>query len=69
MKIKCLVYPLITIIYWIFSATYRLVDDIIMMGYDYEDDPNESGDREERELKGNEALHFTVQFFLVVYIL
>ena len=69
MKIKCLVYPLITIIYWIFSTTYRLVDDIIMMGYDYGDDPNESGDREERELKGNEALHFTVQFFLVVYIL
>ena len=69
MKIKSLVYPLVTIIYWVFNATYRIVDDSYMMEYDYAADPVEAADKERQMFEGNESWHKAVQTFLVAYIL
>ena len=46
LKIKSLVYPLVTILYWVFNATYRIVDDSYMMEYDYAPDPIKAADKE-----------------------
>ena len=69
MKIKSLVYPLVTILYWVFNATYRIVDDSYMMEYDYAPDPIEAADKEREMFEKNESWHITVQTFLVAYIL
>ena len=69
MKIKSLVYPLVTIIYWVFNATYRIVDDSYMMEYDYAPDPIKAADKEREMFEKNESWHITVQTFLVAYIL
>ena len=41
MKLKCIIYPLITNSIWIFSTIYRMTDDIIMEKYDNIEGPND----------------------------
>jgi hypothetical protein len=69
MKIKSLIYPLITIVYWTFNAVYRIVDDSYMMKYDYANDPIAASHQEEEDMVGNPNLHNAVQSFLLIYIL
>lgn len=68
LKTKCLIYPTVTIAYWVFAATYRIVDDTVMKQFDDPDkDPYES-ENEERELfQNHKFFQFIVQFFFVIY--
>ena len=68
MKIKSLVYPLVTIIYWIFNATYRIVDDIVMIKYDYGTEAFKQADDEKIYFENHSSFHYAVEFFLTAYI-
>ena len=67
MKIKCLTYPLVTIFIWIFGGIYRIVDDIVMMKYDYGDNPDGNSDNEKSHFQNNHFKLFCVEFFLVLH--
>jgi hypothetical protein len=67
MRVKCLIYPTVTIAYWLFAATYRIVDDTVMQNYDEGHDPYKK-EREERELfEDHPIFQGIVEFFFVVY--
>ena len=69
MRVKCLIYPTVTIAYWAFAATYRIVDDTVMIRYDEGGDPYEK-EKDERELFEDwPVFQFLVEFFFVVYTL
>ena len=69
MKVKSLVYPLVTIIYWTFTAVYRITDDRVMMQFDNGDDEVEVlMEKEDQFFNDNPSFKYTVQFFLAVYI-
>ena len=67
MKIKCLTYPLVTIFIWIIGGIYRIVDDIVMMKYDYGNDPNGNSENEKSHFQSNHFKLFCVEFFLVLH--
>ena len=67
-RIKSLIYPLVTIIYWTFAAIYRIIDDIVMMKYDgYGVDPTEGSENEKKDFKDNPSFLYAVEFFFVTY--
>lgn len=67
-RIKSLIYPSVTIIYWFFTAIYRITDDIVMMKYDgYGVNPTEGSEQEKKDFKEYPNFHNAVEFFLVVY--
>lgn len=66
-KMKSLIYPLVTIIYWIFAAIYRIFDDAYMMQFDFGDDPEILGFKEQDFFNNHKAFQITVQIFLVIY--
>ena len=67
MRVKCLIYPTVTIAYWLFAATYRIVDDTVMQNYDEGHDPYKK-ESEERELfEEHPFFQGIVEFFFVVY--
>ena len=67
MRIKCLIYPSVTIGYWIFAATYRISDDSFMMKFDSDKDPFK-GEADEKEFFNDYPFfQFVVQFFFVMY--
>ena len=66
MKIKCLTYPLVTIIIWLCIATYRIIDDLSMMDYD-KGNPTEKRQKEKDHFQAHPFLLFWVEFFLVVH--
>ena len=71
-KIKSLIYPLVTIIYWTFAAIYRITDDAVMWKYDYGSDPDapyESADKEKEDFTNNPDFKNAVEFFFVVFTL
>ena len=68
MRIKSLIYPLVTIIYWTFTAIYRIVDDSFMMEFDGTKDPYDGVSGEQNFFKDHFAFQITVQVFLVLYI-
>ena len=68
MRIKSLIYPLVTIIYWTFTAIYRIVDDSFMMEFDGTKDPYDGVSDEQNFFKDHFAFQITVQVFLVLYI-
>ena len=47
MRVKCLIYPILTILIWILASIYRFTDDIIMLDIDYK---SEGGDSTEAEI-------------------
>ena len=46
MRIKCFIYPLVTIIIWTFTTIYRIADDILMNEIDKFTDPFDGEDEE-----------------------
>ena len=68
MRIKCLIYPCVTIVYWLFAATYRIIDDTVMIDYDT-GDPQRGADKEREDFQNHPFFHFIVQFFLFTYTL
>ena len=67
MKMKSLVYPLVTIIYWTFASIYRIFDDAYMIQFDIGGDPIIMGEKEKDFFNNNKSFQITVQIFLVVY--
>ena len=67
MMIKNLVYPIVTIIYWVFAATYRIVDDSKMMQFDIGDDPDALSKKEIEYFHNHPSFKRAVQSFLVLF--
>ena len=67
MRIKCFIYPLVTIILWIIFTIYRIIDDLTMMKYDEGIDPKVGRNEEENFFKNNPFAQFIVQMFLVLH--
>jgi hypothetical protein len=67
MRIKCFIYPLVTIILWVIIAIYRIIDDLAMMKYDEGDDPKQGRIEEQNYFKNNPFSQFIVQMFLVLH--
>jgi len=67
MRLKCSIYPWVTIVYWLFAATYRIIDDLAMMQYDSGDDPYGGEELEKKDFENHPFFQFIVQFFLAVY--
>ena len=68
MRIKCLVYPYVTIILWICFLAYRIIDDIIIRQFD-ERSPQEGQDDEKKFFEDHPFLHFLAQSTLFVHTL
>ena len=67
MRIKCLIYPYVTIIIWLIIATYRIVDDSLFYEIDQYDDTQKSIDKEKEILGDNIFLNNIVEIFLVFH--
>ena len=67
MKIKSLVYPLVTIIYWIFAAIYRIFDDSFMIRFDYGDNADKLSEEEISFFEDYPGFQKFVEFFFVVF--
>lgn len=67
MRIKCFIYPLVTIIIWSFTTIYRIADDILMYEIDESINPYDGEDKEKAYFEDHFITHFLVQFFLVLY--
>ena len=67
LKAKCLIYPTVTISYWLFAATYRVIDDIFMSEYDSAKDPLDGEEKEKEFFEDNKSFQILVQTFLVIY--
>ena len=67
MRIKCLIYPYVTIFYWLFAATYRIVYDTVMMKYDSGNNPLKRAEDERKLFKKYPFFQIIVQFFLVIH--
>jgi hypothetical protein len=67
MRIKCLIYPYVTIIIWLIIATYRIVDDSLFYEIDQYDDSQKSIDKEKEILGDNIFLNNIVEIFLVFH--
>ena len=69
MRIKCLIYPSVTIIIWLFIATYRIVDDSLMYNFDekYYETPGKGREEEQNYFNRHSFIQFLVQFFLVIH--
>ena len=65
MRIKCLVYPTITIIIWSLSAFYRIIDDSVLGRVDL---PNINSKEEEKKMfDGNKGLQAFVETNLIFH--
>ena len=66
MKIKCFIYPLVTIILWSFITLYRIVDDLCMKKYD---SLKRLGDNEmeKQNLENDPVFLLFVKIFLVIH--
>ena len=69
MKLKCLVYPFITIIIWLFAAIYRVFDSIIMWPFDHNSSIDGNIEIEKDYFNNHCFIQFLVQFFLVIHTL
>lgn len=67
MKAKFLIYPIVTISIWTFSAIYRILDDILLYNYDKNDDPKTAEDDEKTYFDEHPFVQFIVQFLLVFH--
>ena len=67
MRIKCLIYPIITIVIWSFAIIYRVVDDSIFMSIDKEDNKESSIEKEQKFLTDYPFLRIMIQLFLIIH--
>jgi hypothetical protein len=68
MKMKCFIYPIITIIIWGLSFIYRIIDDLIFIRYDkYEYKEDKNNDEENELLTEHPVLKYFVQVLLVAH--
>ena len=68
MRLKCQIYPYVTIFYWLFAATYRIVDDSFMWQFDSSDeDPYTQNENEKKLFDNHPGFHALVQFCFVAY--
>ena len=68
MKLKCFIYPLITICIWLFATTYRISDVILMWDFDQGNNPQQGEDDEKIFFQAHPILHFFTRFFLVLHV-
>lgn len=68
MEVKCLIYPCVTIGFWLFAATYRIIDDTFMKEID-ENDPYKGQEIENDLFEKHKIFQFMVQTFLFLYTL
>ena len=64
-KIKCKIYPLVTIIIWAIAASYRLFDDILMYNYN-KADSEEWNEKEKEYFREKPNLQRLVQALLII---
>lgn len=67
LKIKCIIYPIVLIIFWLLISIYRIFDDFVMNEYDQGIDPISENDREKDYFNDNTLMKILVQSFLVIY--
>jgi hypothetical protein len=67
LRIKCLLYPIILIIFWSMISIYRIFDDFIMVEFDQGFDPYKGTDKEKEYFNKNTLMKILVQCFLVIY--
>ena len=67
MRIKCIIYPIVTICYWIFAAAYRFFDDIFMKDFDEGNNPYSGENDEKSFFEDHYIFQKVVQTFLVIY--
>ena len=70
MRIKCYIYPMVTIIIWIFALSYRIIDLAILWRFDQIVEGKTAEDLNEEERMYFEkypSLKFIVQIFLIIY--
>ena len=67
MKIKCTIYPLVTIILWIIYIIYRLCEFLFLWRFDHGDNPDQTKDEERIYFEEHPVYHFIVQALLVVH--
>ena len=67
MRIKCLIYPSITIAIWSFAIIYRVIDDIIFMEIDKADTRKDSTKQEKEFFKNKQFLQIIVKIFLIIH--
>ena len=69
MKIKCTIYPTVTIILWLIIGVYRTVDDSFMIEYDNAQNATKGREAEQHDIENNPPFKYTVQTFLVLHTL
>ena len=69
MKIKCTIYPTVTIILWLIIGVYRTVDDSFMIEYDNAKNATKGREAEQADIENNPSFKYTVQTFLVLHTL
>ena len=67
MRIKCLIYPIITIIIWIFAITYRILDKAILGDFDSGENAEALNEEEKIYFEKNPKIKDLVQFFIVLH--
>ena len=67
MRLKCLLYPSVTIGYWLFATIYRIADDLAMMRFDSGDEPYKKEEEEREFFDEYPFFQFLVQFFFISY--
>lgn len=67
LRIKCILYPIILIIFWSMISIYRIFDDFIMVEFDQGFDPNKGAEKEKEYFNKNTLMKILVQCFLVIY--
>ena len=67
MKIKCKIYPTVTIILWIYALFYRCCEAGFFWEYDHGNNPTETTEKEKEYFESHPISHFVVQFLLVLH--
>ena len=67
MRIRCMIYPWVTISIWVLAGIYRFIDDIIMYKIDNKSGSNDSEREEKRVFDENPDLRILEEFILVMH--
>lgn len=67
MRVKCKIYPLITIIIWVIAVIYRVFDDFFMFSFDSEETPEDGTDHEKDFFQNYVFFQIIVQALLVFH--
>lgn len=70
MRIKCTIYPWVTIGIWVLVGTYRIIDDIIFFNFDnsYNKDDEEKQESDENKFYEDYPIfQISIQFFMLIH--